>query len=284
MRRLAIALLALAPGCAPAAPVEHDWRLSGEAAQGGLLFGVAPPGTRSLRLDGIPVRLAGDGRFVIGLGRDAGPRSRLSATRYDDDIVELDFGVTTRDWPTEAIPSLRVTPDAGDDFADPDMAARQAAYAARRSAERARIDAARAGASDAAGWSQAFAWPARGRISGVFGAQRVLGGTPASPHSGVDVAAPTGAPVTAPADGVVRLAGEGFSLEGGLVMLDHGMGLVSSFMHLSSIAVHEGQRVVRGDPLGAVGATGRASGPHLHWGLSWGAVRVDPARVAIGEP
>ena len=149
-------------------------------------------------------------------------------------------------------------------------------YEAIRAPELATIVAARTGETSETGWTQAFEWPAQGRISGVYGSQRILGGVPKAPHFGLDVAAPAGTPVTAPADGVVRLAHGPFLLEGNLIMLDHGHGLVSAFLHLSRIDVQEGQHVTRGEPLGRVGMTGRATGPHLHWALSWRTARLDP--------
>ncbi len=142
-----------------------------------------------------------------------------------------------------------------------------------------RAQAARARCSQTAGWRNEFIWPARGRISGRFGSQRIYRGEPGSYHGGVDVAAPTGSPVVAPADGVVVLAAPGFSLEGNLVIVDHGFGLSSSFLHLSRIDVSEGQTIRQGERIGAVGATGRATGPHLHWALTWNGAKLDPERV-----
>ena len=131
--------------------------------------------------------------------------------------------------------------------------------------------------SGATGWTERFAWPATGRISGIYGSQRILGGVPRNPHAGVDVASPAGTPVKAPAAGVVVLASPPkFSLEGNLLIIDHGHSLFSSFLHLSRIDVKSGDKVVQGQRVGAIGATGRATGPHLHWAMSWGEVRVDP--------
>jgi murein DD-endopeptidase MepM/ murein hydrolase activator NlpD len=143
------------------------------------------------------------------------------------------------------------------------------------------IEAARRVASDSEGWRQSFIWPARGRISGVFGSQRIYAGQPGAPHSGVDVAGRVGTPVVAPADGVVILAAASpFTLEGNLLMIDHGAGLNSAFLHLSRIDVKVGDRVRQGQQIGAIGQTGRATGPHLHWSLKWKDERIDPARVA----
>jgi len=188
----------------------------------------------------------------------------LTAALGDGSTLIRAVPVGARHWQIESIPSLaQATRD------DP-------AYDARRALEVARIVAARAGVTDEAGWTQPFAWPARGRISGVYGSQRILGGVPRAPHYGLDIAGRAGTPVTAPADGIVRLADGPLLLEGNLVMLDHGHGVVSAFLHLSRIDVAAGQRVRRGDTLGAIGQTGRATGPHLHWALTWNAVRIDP--------
>ena len=155
-------------------------------------------------------------------------------------------------------------------------------YQRMREGELQRIGAARLQRPASMGWSQRFIWPARGRISGVFGSQRVYrGGVPAAYHSGTDIAAGAGAPVVAPADGVVTLAPPPrFSLEGNLVIIDHGMGLSSAFLHLSSASVRPGQVVRQGELIGRVGATGRATGPHLHWSLVWNGARIDAQAFA----
>ena len=128
------------------------------------------------------------------------------------------------------------------------------------------------------GWRQSFVWPVKGRLSGLFGSQRIYNGTPGSYHSGTDIATgESGTPFAAPADGVVVLAADQpFTLEGRLLMIDHGMGLNSSFLHCSELLVKEGDRVRQGQVIGRIGATGRATGPHLHWSIKWGQARLDP--------
>lgn len=125
-------------------------------------------------------------------------------------------------------------------------------------------------------FTASFIAPVNGRISGVFGSQRILDGKPRQPHSGVDFAAPEGAPVKAPAAGSVTLVDPDMYFSGGTVILDHGHGISSVFIHLSRIDVRVGQRIARGEVIGAVGATGRATGPNLHWGVSWFETRLDP--------
>lgn len=243
--------------------------LRGGLRQGGLALGTAPTGTTSLTLDGSPVAVATDGRFVIALDRDAAPQALLVAGLRDGTTMTATLPIAPGAWRIERLPTLRKVPV-------PD-----AEFAAKRSGELARIVAARALGSDAQGWRQRFVWPARGRISGLFGAQRIYAGEPGSYHGGVDVAKPEGAPVVAPADGVVTLAADPpFTLEGRLLILDHGHGLASAFLHLSRIDVRVGQHVRQGEPIGLVGRTGRATGPHLHWAMTWNGARLDPLPLA----
>jgi murein DD-endopeptidase MepM/ murein hydrolase activator NlpD len=265
LSRFAVAA-ALLLACAAAAPA---FRLEGDLLQGGLVRGTAPAGTLALTLDGNPVPLAEDGRFVIGFDRDAPSNARLVARVADGREVAQLLEISPRSWRIEHVNVPRRPGPATED------------YLRRRRSELARIAAARAVDGGAQGWRQRFVWPARGRISGVFGAQRVYRGEPAAYHSGIDVAARPGALVVAPADGVVVLAGPPeFSLEGNLVILDHGHGLNSAFLHLASSRVAVGQKVRQGEPIGTVGATGRATGPHLHWGVKWREARIDPAQLA----
>jgi murein DD-endopeptidase MepM/ murein hydrolase activator NlpD len=263
------ALLALVAAADP-----PPLRLEGVPVQGALLRGTAPSGTVALTIDGRDVPLAADGRFLLGFDRDAGPEAMLTVRLADGRELRQPLTVAPRAWRIERLgmarPSGGPTPE----------------YRRLRDGELARIAAARARGSDSGGWAQRFVWPARGRISGLFGSQRIYrGGVAAAYHSGTDVAAGGGAVVVAPADGVVTLAPPPmFSLEGNLVIVDHGMGLSSAFLHLASVSVREGQAVRQGHPIGRVGATGRATGPHLHWSLVWNGARIDPQSVAGAMP
>lgn len=244
------------------------------AAQGALVRGVAPPGTVALELDGRRIPMADDGHFLIGFDRDAGTIARLSARRADGGAISLIVPVARRAW---AVQQINMARPAGGPTPE---------YARLRDGELARIAAARAAGSASRGWRQAFIRPARGRVSGGFGAQRIYrGGVAAAPHSGLDIAAAAGAVVVAPADGVVVLAPPPrFSLEGNLVIIDHGLGLSSAFLHLSRASVTVGQRVRQGEEIGRVGMTGRATGPHLHWSVVWNGVKLDPAAVLRAAP
>lgn len=288
MTRLSPALLAAlmmsacvsapAPQPAPApppAPVKQpparpDFVLEGTAQQGGAIYGYAPSYARAVTLDGAPVVVAADGRFLIAFDRDAAPNALLTAELDDGGRLARTIAVARGNWRIEQV-NASLTANVP-----------SAEFQARRPAELARIAAARALMPASEGWRQAFVWPAKGRISGIFGSQRVYRGTPGSYHSGVDVAAPTGTPFVAPADGVVVLAAADapFTLEGHLLIVDHGMGLSSAFLHCASLAVREGDIVRQGQMLGTIGATGRTSGPHLHWGMKWRDARIDPVVLA----
>lgn len=247
--------------------------LEGQAIQGGLMLGNVPTGTTRLTLNATPVRFASDGRFVLAFDRDAPATATLVAERRDGSRVTQAIAVAPRAWRIERLNSL------------PRISQPSAEFQRRRAPELAQINAARAKDTGAQGWRQQFLWPVTGRLSGLFGAQRVYRGEPGSYHSGVDVARPTGTPLMAPADGVVVLATPGeFTLEGRLLMIDHGMGLNSAFLHMDRIDVREGDTVRRGQQLGTVGATGRATGPHMHWGMKWGDARIDPLLLAGPMP
>jgi hypothetical protein len=253
----------------PTTASQSAFRWTGTLSQGGLILGTAPAGTRTVTLNGKPITLSPDGRFIAGFDRDAAPQAMLAATLADGRTVTQPLTIAPRAWRIERLNTL------------PKFPAPDPVFAKLRPPELAQIVAARARSTDAQGWRQAFAWPATGRISGLFGAQRVYKGEPGSYHSGTDVAVPTGTIVTAPADGVVILAADHpFTLEGNLLMLDHGMGLNSAFLHLSRIDVKPGDHVRRGQPIGASGMTGRATGPHLHWSLRWNDAKLDPMIVA----
>lgn len=244
-------------------------------SQGGWLRGrlIRPERISTLRLGDQPVIPDPQGRFLIGFDRDCASVVHLRAAcavpgacPSSQDQPEFGMRIAPRAWKIEHVDAPLRPP------AVPD-----AEYLRRRKEELARIAAARAVVTDAQGWQQAMTRPAPGRISGRFGAQRVYQGQPGAYHSGLDLAAVTGTPILAPADGVVVLATTApFTLEGRLLMVDHGMGLSSAFLHCSAHLVTEGETVRQGQPIARVGMTGRASGPHLHWGLKWRDSRLDP--------
>lgn len=248
---------------APAGPA--TFTVSGEQTQGGWIRGTAPGGTVQIRLGTVAVPMAADGAFFAAFDRDAGPSATLVATLRDGREVTRQLTIAPRAWRIENINIPRKPGGATEEFMK------------IRAPELARIKAARDVNAQSDGWRQKFIWPAPGRISGLFGSQRVYRGEPGAYHSGLDIAGGSGTTFVAPADGVVILAAQSpFSLEGNLLMIDHGNGLNSAFLHCSAILVREGDRVKQGQAIGRIGATGRATGPHLHWSIKWGDARLDP--------
>ena len=240
-------------------------KLEGQFTQGGLVKGVATPGS-TVTLDGAAVRLDRFGRFAFGFGRDAPPSATL-VVRYPDGTTETRLlAIEQRQFDIQHIdglPPKMVTPDA--------------ATLERIKLENEQVAEARKTDTHAAWFWDGFRRPADGRISGVYGSQRILNGEPRQPHYGLDIAGPRGSPVIAPASGVVRLAERDFYYTGGTVIIDHGHGVSSSFLHLDRVDVKVGDKVAAGDLIGAIGATGRATGPHLDWRVNWFDVRLDPA-------
>lgn len=239
---------------------------AGEQTQGGWVRGVLPQGAVSATLGGQEIGFTQDGSFLAAFDRDAGASAVLAVALADGSEVRREIAIAPRAWQIEHINAARRPGGASEDFMR------------RRLPELERIVAARAVRSDSEGWRQSFIWPAKGRISGRFGSQRIYRGEPGSYHSGLDIATGgSGAPFVAPADGVVVLAAEQpFSLEGLLLIVDHGNGLNSAFLHCSELMVKEGDVVKQGQTIGRIGATGRATGPHLHWSMKWHDARLDP--------
>lgn len=273
------ALLALASCVSPAAAPPFPSRpalteprqrasfvYSGELTQGGWIRGQAPAEAVSARLDARSLTLDPDGRFFAAFDRDAGPAAKLVAQLADGRVVEAPLSISPRAWDVEHVDVARTQGKTDEEFL------------ALRKPELAQIAAARAIQSPSGGWRQNFIWPVKGRISGRFGSQRIYkGGEAGAYHSGLDIAPGAGAPIVAPADGVVVLAAEQpFSLEGHLLMIDHGAQLNSAFLHCDTLAVKVGDVVRQGQVVATVGMTGRATGPHLHWSLTWQGARLDP--------
>ncbi|WP_430390894.1 M23 family metallopeptidase [Dyella sp. 20L07] len=238
--------------------------LPSSVSQGGLIIATMPAGTQAT-VNGQRVRVGRDGTLVFGAGRDDKGPLIVNLIYRDGRKETVRMTVTPRDWPIErvnGVPSKTVNPP-------PDLAA-------RIQREQAEVTAARNRDDDREDFIHGFIWPVKGRISGRFGNQRVYNGEPKAPHSGMDIAVPQGTPIKAPADGIVTFAKPDLYLTGGTVLIDHGFGLSSNFLHLSRLDVKVGQQVHQGDVIGAAGMTGRATGPHLHWGFNWFGVRLDP--------
>ncbi len=238
---------------------------AGELEQGGWIRGQAPGGAVAARLGDTPLSLDEEGRFFAAFDRDAAASVTLRATLKDGRVIESPLAIAPRDWDIERVNVARRAGGASANFMR------------RRQPELDAIWDARLRDTGSKGWRQDFVWPVTGRISGRFGSQRIYRGEPGSYHSGIDIATGTsGTPYVAPADGVVVLAEDDFSLEGKLLIIDHGQGLNSAFLHSSRLYVSEGEQVRQGQHIGDIGSSGRATGPHLHWSLKWRDARLDP--------
>ncbi|WP_374014073.1 M23 family metallopeptidase [Pseudoxanthomonas koreensis] len=274
----AAACLAAPPALGPAqlapaqAAADNRVVFPDSVPQGSMVLGKVPPGSR-VEYAGRVLRTTGYGTVVFGIGRDVREPVRVVVTRPDGSRADAVIVVTTRDWPVQRV-----------DGVPPKTVNPPPAIAERIAREQAQVTAARMRDDDRADFAQRFIRPVEGRISGRFGNQRVYNGTPGAPHSGMDIAAPAGTPVKAPAAGVVTFAAPDLYLTGGTVLLDHGFGISSNFLHLSRLDVKAGDRVAQGQVIGAVGATGRATGPHLHWGMNWFTTRIDPLLVLERQP
>jgi murein DD-endopeptidase MepM/ murein hydrolase activator NlpD len=241
-----------------------DVTLAGDFTQGGLVIGQTEPGSRVF-LDDKPVEVSPSGQFVFGFGRDFKKTADLKIQHKDGSEERQEFSISKREYKIEQVsglPPSKVTPS-------PEFFAR----IKKENAEIARI---RAINTKKEWFLSGWQWPALGRVSGVYGSQRVLNGIPKRPHFGLDIAAPVGTPVVASTDGMVRMAASDLFYTGGTIMIDHGYGLVSVYSHLSKLDVTAGQFVRQGTKIGEIGKTGRASGAHLDWRLNWFNERLDP--------
>ncbi|MGH6870324.1 MAG: M23 family metallopeptidase [Rhizomicrobium sp.] len=242
--------------------------LTGSMDQGSLVIGKTPPGS-TVRVDGRAVRVGADGEFAFGLEYDQVKPSMLAATFADNSVQTLQVTPNIRQYEVQKINGL---PPQEAHPSDPEIVA-------RIQREHALVFEARKTDSDLTYFEDPFDWPAKGIISGVFGSQRVLNGVPSAPHFGVDIAGGEGAPIHAPA-GATALLAEQFFLEGGYTLLDHGHGVFTGYMHQSAQLVKAGEHIERGQQIGNIGHTGRATGPHLHWQMNWFGVRLDPSLSA----
>ena len=242
-------------------------KLDDQITPGGLTIGSAPPGS-TVRVDDQVVRQTDDGRFVFGVGRDAKGQVKVVIEPQTGDTITRMVNITKRDYRIQRIdglPTRKVEPNKDDQ--------------AKIEKDWIMLNEAKGADSALLAFADNAVWPVIGPISGVFGSQRILNGKPKSPHRGVDVAAPTGTPVNAMLEGVVTVAAEDMHYTGGTVMVDHGHGIQSLYAHLSSVDVTVGQQLAKGEHLGAIGSTGRSTGPHLHLSLYWFKTALDPALI-----
>ncbi len=246
--------------------------VTGVPVEGGLLFVASAPGTTAT-LDGKPVPVAQDGSFVIGFHRDSPGTVVLRIREPGVEELRMELQVDQREYAEQRIdglPSNLVTPPTE--------------VLQRIRDEAGRVREARAAPVTTPHYLNGFEWPAEGCITGVYGTRRILNGEPRQPHYGIDLAAPRGTEVRAAGDGVVVMAERDLYYSGGTLIIAHGQGLTSTYLHLSSISVGRGDRVRKGDPVATVGSTGRSTGPHLDWRFNWQDARIDPELVVPAGP
>lgn len=270
LRALLLPAVSLATAAALAGEV--PLRLEGDLAQGHLVVGHTDPDAR-VRFDDRSVRVAPDGTFLIGFGRKAATSQRLVVELPNGPRLERELTIAERDYDVQRVDG--VPPETVD---PPDSAMERIREEIRR------VHQARLRDDPRTDFRADFQWPLRGPITGVYGSQRIFNGEPGRPHYGIDIAAPAGTPVRAPAPGRVTLADDAMYFSGGTLILDHGHGLSSSFLHLQRITVERGEHVDQGDVIGEVGASGRATGPHLDWRINLFDRRLDPATLVGPMP
>lgn len=221
-----------------------------------------------IRLDDQAIRITPQGDFAFGFGRDAPATAILTVTEPGKSAVTQTLDIAQREYNiqrVEGVPQQTVTPSEES--------------LARIRKENAQVKSARATDSDLTYFLQTFRWPLIGPLTGFYGSQRYYNGEPRRPHYGLDIAAPKGTLVYAPADGIVTLAHPDMFYSGGTLIMDHGYGISSTFIHLSEVLVKPGDKIRQGDPIAKVGAGGRSTGPHLDWRLNWYDVRLDPQLI-----
>ncbi|MBD1388448.1 M23 family metallopeptidase [Neiella sp. HB171785] len=269
-RQLALLVFGFSAFVTGAHSVEVE--LLAEPVQGSLVRGIASPGA-VVTFHGQTLEVGPAGEFVFGIGRDATGSRELIVTdangkeaRRTLDIVEREFNIQR----IEGIAKRIMNPKPED--------------IERAKKDNRMVAAARAPVTERLDFMQPFIWPVEGPISGVYGSQRFYNGEPRRPHFGVDIAVPTGTQVVAPADGVIVLWVPDMFYSGGTMIIDHGFGVNSTFLHLSGSLVKTGEEVKQGQPVALVGATGRVTGAHLDWRMNWKSARVDPQLLVPPMP
>ena len=245
--------------------------LNGKFTQGALLRGQAPAGAK-VTLNGETVQTNKDGKFVVGFEREAPLHQTLVVKLDNGQKWQRDITLEKREYNIQRIDGL-----------EQKMVSPPAEVTARIKQDNINVANARSGNTDLDALFTRFEWPAKGVISGVYGSQRILNGVPKWPHYGLDIANETGTPVYAPVDGVVTMADDLY-YSGNTLILDHGMRVFSTLLHMDTITVEVGETVKQGEQIGTIGSTGRSTGPHLDWRINLGNTRLDPQTIISGSP
>ena len=241
--------------------------LRGQFIQGALIRGRTTPGAK-VAIDGKALTLSSKGDFAFGFGYDRTKAASLRIAVPGGESETKSFDIAAREYKIQRIDGLP------EGMVEPPASVMQ-----RIEHDNHLIGVARARDSDEDWFAEDFAWPVKGPITGVYGSQRILNGVPKRPHFGTDIAAGEGTAIHAPLGSIVAMAENDMYFTGGTVILDHGHGISTSYLHMSRLDVKVGDRLAKGDPVGAIGHTGRATGPHLCWRLNWFQERLDAALV-----
>lgn len=240
--------------------------LTGWFIQGGLIKGQSTNPIESAKIGTVNIPIHQDKQqFVFGFGRDQGKNDVLEVILNDGNTVTFALEIAQRQYKVDRVNGV------ASKYVSPPKEVLE-----RISREAKLVKSARSLMSYRSDYLNPMSWPAQGRISGVYGSQRVFNGVPKRPHFGLDIAGPTGTPVHAPWSGVVVLAESDLYYSGGTLIIDHGLGVTSTYIHLSQIDVVVGDVIQQGDKIAEIGATGRVTGPHLDWRLNWFSRRLDP--------
>lgn len=262
-----VALWVSLGGAIPVLAADDSMAFPRSVEQGSMVLGKVPPHSQ-VRFDGHRLKPTRYGTVVFGIERTAKKAAVVSIRLPDGRQKRVRIPVRARAWPIQKV-----------DGVPPKTVSPPPVVKARIKREQEAVAKARESSHDGLGFTQHFIWPVKGRISGRFGHQRIYNGQPGSAHSGMDIAAARGTPVKAPASGRVVFADSDLYLTGGTLLIDHGHGIGSNFLHLSRLNAKVGDQVEQGQIIGRVGSTGRATGPHLHWGMTWYNTRIDPLLV-----
>ena len=272
IRLVAVLVLLMAlPAPAKAQDIDGAEILSGNAVEGGLIIARTNP-SNQIMLDDDAIEIGENGVFVIGFHRDSDVPVTLRIVAPDGSVKTSFLSPRQRDYNIQRIEGLKST-----------MVTPPATVLARIKSDGDAVRTARQRKAPLGDFWRGFDWPALGRISGIYGSQRILNGQPRQPHYGIDIAAPTGTPVYAPASGLVTLVKDLY-FSGWTVVIAHGLGVNSSFLHFDQVDVKTGMKVERGGLIGKIGATGRATGPHLDWRIDWQGRRIDPSLLVGAMP
>jgi len=245
--------------------------IKGEIIAGGIILVNSFPGA-SVKLDGTSLMVSDDGLFIIGFEREPKLIQILEIIKDNLTIEKITLNIKKRSYKIQRIDGL------DENKVDPPQSLIDRIFRERKKVGEARKQAKFINKNY---YSNGFNYPAKGPISGVYGSQRILNGKPKSPHYGIDIALPKGHNVSAPMDGIVLFTNNDLYFSGGTIIVGHGQGLTTSYLHLSKILVKENDIIKRGQLIAKVGATGRTTGPHLHWGAEWNGIRIDPQYLKI---